>query len=283
MAPAAFFAGMMVLYNSELLPADEVRLPLPNRGLYFNDGFFETLVWEPTGLRYLPHHMARMQRAAAALGLQLPSALSTPAALTATVRRLTCTAAEPLQRIRLQLWRAGAGLYAPATAEVQWLMTTQPFQPNNSPITTCGFAETVRTYRSPVSFCKGPNALTYVLAAREREQRGLEELILLSVDGYVAETVTAAIFWLRGTTLYSAAEATGRVQGVQVGHLRRIAETIGINWQEGLFTPTDLLAADAICTANVAGIRLVKQIGSQRFPSEHSVLQQLFAAATLRA
>jgi len=267
---------MMVLYNGELLPADAVRLPLPNRGLYFNDGFFETLVWEPAGLRYLSHHLARMQRAVAVLGLQLPPALATGAALTATLRQLTATAPESLQRIRLQLWRAGGGLYAPTTPDTDWLLTNQPFTALKTPIQQCDFAETVRTHHSPVSFCKGPNALTYVLAARERQQRSLDEAVLLSAAGHVAETVAAAVGWIREGVVYVPSEAAGGVAGTRLAHLRDVAAALGIRWEAGLYLPQELLAAEAVFTANVAGIRAVEAIGATSFASAaHPLLLHL--------
>lgn len=273
---------MMVLYNGELLPADAVRLPLPNRGLYFNDGFFETLVWEPAGLRYLPYHMARMQRAAATLELQLPASLATGAALTATVRQLASTAQEPQQRIRLQLWRGGGGLYSPATTQADWFMTSQPFAPAETPIRRCDFAETVRTHPSPVSFCKGPNALTYVLAAQERQRRKLDEVILLSGSGHVAETVAAAIGWIRHETVYVPSEAAGGVAGTRLAHLRAAAVTLGLEWHEGLYSSAQLLDAEAIFTANIAGIRPVQSIGEQIFESNtHPVLHRLQMAENI--
>jgi branched-subunit amino acid aminotransferase/4-amino-4-deoxychorismate lyase len=270
---------MMVLYNGELLPADAVRLPLPNRGLYFNDGFFETLVWEPAGLRYLPHHVNRMRRAAAALGLELPAALATGRALTATASQLARTAPEPRQRLRLQLWRSGGGLYAPHSPAADWLLTSQPFVATEAPVGRCDFAETVHTQPSPVSFCKGPNALLYVLAAREREHRGLDDLILLSHEGYVAETVAAAIGWIQQGAIYVPAEATGGVAGTRLAHLRTIAIKLGLPWHEGLYYSAELLQAEAVFTANVAGIRPVQAVANHLFNSaSHAVLQQLRAA-----
>ena len=176
----------MLLYNDSLHAAATFALPLPNRGLFFNDGFFETMVWAGSALRYQPYHLARMHRAAAALALALPAALATPAALTATLGRLV--AAQPTpglpQRVRIQFWRGGAGLYTPpAPAATQWLATAQPFESRDMPLASVDFATTVHTQLSPLSFCKGPNALLYVLAAREREQRGLDELLLLSAQG----------------------------------------------------------------------------------------------------
>jgi branched-chain amino acid aminotransferase len=259
----------MVLLNGQLMPAEAVRLPLPNRGLYFNDGFFETLVWVNGGLCYLPHHLARMQQAAAALGLALPAGMATAEALTATLAPLatTATATAAGLRLRLQLWRGGGGLYAPETNAPEWLATVQPFVPNDAPVPTAGFAETVRTQLSSVSFCKGPNSLLYVLAARERQQRGLTELLLLSQQGYVAESVAATIFWLADRQLYTPPLATGCVAGVRRAHLLDVARQHGLHVREEYIRPDELRAADVVFTANVAGIRQLEQLEGTRLPT----------------
>ncbi|GAB3294014.1 hypothetical protein GCM10027348_14510 [Hymenobacter tenuis] len=276
--------AFVLLSNGILVSASDFSLTLPNRGLFFNDGFFETLVWQDGSIRYGRHHVRRMQRAAAALGLVLPATLATEATLTATLAPLaaaTAPEAPPAvaRRLRVQLWRSGGGLYTPTTDACEWLATAQPFQALETSIRTADFAQTVRTHASAVSFCKGPNALTYVLAAREREQRGLDEVVLLSGQGHVAEAVAAAIAWLQNGTIYTPSEATGCVAGTRLAHLRTHALQLGIKWQEGLYQPGDLLAAEAVFTANIAGLRAVQQLGSVRFNSEtHPLLVQLRAA-----
>ncbi|NVO32537.1 aminotransferase class IV [Hymenobacter lapidiphilus] len=273
----------MLLYNGQLHPESAFALPLPNRGLQFNDGFFETLVWADGAVRYSPQHLARMQRAAAALALPLPPALVTLGALTATLARLVAAQLQPTQpqRLRLQLWRPGGGLYAPPepAAPAEWLATARPFEARTAPVVRAGFGTTVRTQLSPVSFCKGPNALLYVLAAREREQRGLDELLLLSAAGHVAEAGAAAVGWVRNGAVYVPAEAAGGVSSVRLAHLRDAAVQLGVAWHEGLYEPDALLAAEAVFTANVAGLRPVLAVQGQSFESaKHPLLQQLLAA-----
>ncbi|WP_092741945.1 aminotransferase class IV [Hymenobacter psychrophilus] len=271
----------MMFLNNELLPA--ACLPLPNRGLLFNDGFFETLVWAEGGLRYGPQHLARMQRVAAVLALPLPPALATPAALAATLGRLVAAQPQPAQpqRLRLQLWRPGGGLYAPpeVAGPAEWLATAQLFEKRTAPVARAGFGTTVRTQLSPVSFCKGPNALLYVLAAREREQRGLDELLLLSAAGHVAEAGAAAVGWVRNGAVYVPAEAAGGVSSVRLAHLRSTAAHLGVAWHEGLYEPDALLTAEAVFTANVAGLRPVLAVEGQPFGSaQHPLLHRLLAA-----
>ncbi|MBB4601878.1 branched-chain amino acid aminotransferase [Hymenobacter luteus] len=273
----------MLLYNGQLHPDDHFALPLPNRGLYFNDGFFETMVWANGTLRYLPQHWQRLQAAAAALGFILPPPLASAPALAATIGHFVQQHAQyaptAAARVRLQLWRGGGGLYAPTTSQPDWLVTLQPFAEHSAPISRAAFAHSVRVTASPVSFCKGPNALTYVLAAREREQRHLPEVLLLSGTGHVAEAVAAAVAWIRNNTIYCPALSTGCVLGTRLGHLRQVARQLRVDWQEGLFTPDELLAAEAVFTANVAGIRAVQQVEGVAFQSEqHPLLVRLRGA-----
>ena len=269
----------MLLYNGQLLFEEDFALTLPNRGLFFNDGFFETLVWAADGIRYLPHHMARLQRAAEVLGLILPPELESGENLTQTLRKLLAETQKPqpkaAYRLRLQIWRGGGGLYTPDTNACNWLVTSRPFHPNDTPVLTAGFAETVRTQFSPVSFCKGPNSLTYVLAARERTQRGLDELLLLSSDGYVAESVAAAVFWINNGHLYTPPLETGCVAGVRRAHLLAVARQHQLPVTEAQALPAELEAAEAVFTANVAGIRVVQRLAATALLPEHPLLAQL--------
>lgn len=270
----------MLLLNGYLMPETDLQLSLPNRGLFYNDGFFETMVWAEGRIRYLPHHATRMQRAAAALGLALPPALLAPA-LAGTLAPLAAAHNAPEARLRLQLWRAGAGLYAPTTSACEWLATAQPFVLNAAPVRRAAFAWQTGAHPSAFSFCKGPNAPVYVQAARERQQRGLDELVLLSPAGHVAETIAAAVAWVRAGTIYTPAEAAGGVAGVRLAHLRQAASQLAMPWQEGLYLPADLLAAEVVFTANVAGIRMIGQLEHVPFSStehQHPLLAHLWAA-----
>jgi branched-subunit amino acid aminotransferase/4-amino-4-deoxychorismate lyase len=253
----------MLLFNNDLQPT--AALPLPNRGLAFGDGFFETLIYSNNHLRLAADHAARMQRAAAALYLTLPAPLATAEALATTLARLAQANGLPTARLRVQLWRGGGGRYTPPTAAAEWLATAEPFVPDDSPIGKADFARETQSIHSPLSFCKGPQAWLYVRAAHERQQRGLDEIILCDAAGHVAEAGAAAIFWLKDNALYTPALTSGCVAGVRRADVLRRARALGMPCQEGLFLVPDLMAAEAVFTANVAGVRTVRQIGSVAF------------------
>jgi branched-subunit amino acid aminotransferase/4-amino-4-deoxychorismate lyase len=253
----------MLLFNNDLLLA--TTLPLPNRGLAFGDGFFETLVYHDQQLRLAADHAARMQQAAAALYLTLPPPLATAEALAATLTHLAEANHLPAARLRIQLWRSGGGRYTPPTDAAEWLATAEPFVPDDSPIIRADFAHETQSLYSPLSFCKGPQAWLYVRAAHERQQRGLDEIILCDAAGHVAEAGAAALFWLKDNTLYTPALASGCVAGVRRADVLRRALALGIRCQEGLLLAPEVLAAEAVFTANVAAVRTVRQLGTMTF------------------
>jgi branched-subunit amino acid aminotransferase/4-amino-4-deoxychorismate lyase len=252
-----------VLLNGQLIAGAELVLPFPNRGLAFGDGFFETLIYSDKHLRLAADHVARMQQAAAALYLTLPAPLATAGALATTLGQLAEANNLPAARLRVQLWRSGGGRYTPPTDAAEWLATTEPFAPDDSPVAVADFALDTQSSYSPLSFCKGPQAWRYVRAAHERQQRGLDEMC--DAAGHVAEAGAAAIFWLKEQVLYTPALASGCVAGVRRADILRRASALGIGCREGLFTTQDLLAADVVFTANVAAVRVVKQVGSVAF------------------
>jgi branched-subunit amino acid aminotransferase/4-amino-4-deoxychorismate lyase len=251
----------MLLFNGELLDPKTFALPLPNRGLAFGDGFFETLIFAEGCLRLAPDHAARMQQAAAALYLTLPAALATSEALAATLAGLATANELPAARLRLQLWRAGSGRYTPPTEAAEWLATAEAFVPDDAPLQQVDFALDTQSVLSPLSFCKGPQAWLYVRAAHERQRRGLDEIILLDVAGHVAEAGAAAIFWVKDDVLFTPALASGCVAGVRRAAMLRAARAAGLACREGLFRSAELLAADAVFTANVAAVRVVQRVG----------------------
>lgn len=268
----------ILLYNGQLLEESAFSLALPNRGLFYNDGFFETLIWTDGGVRLLPYHLDRMQAAAAALQLTLPSELCTLEGLGGIFRQLVAAQGLTAARLRLQVWRAGAGLYTPLTQATDYLLTATAYEPAGFTGTgaRADFSQRVRTHFSPFSFCKGPNALTYVLAAQERAARGLDEILLLDGAGHVAEAGAAAVFWLKNNCLYTPALATGCVAGVRRAHLLRTAAAHGLATQEGLYSTNELRSAEAVFTANVAALRPICQVGVTRFsPEPHPHFTQL--------
>ena len=65
-------------------------------------------------------------------------------------------------------------------------------------------------------------------AAHERQQRGLDEIILCDAAGHIAEAGAAAIFWVKDEVLLTPALASGCVAGVRRAQVLRAAQAAGV-------------------------------------------------------
>ncbi|QHL86415.1 hypothetical protein GU926_02725 [Nibribacter ruber] len=266
---------MYIIYNGQFLPEQDLRLPLTNRAFQYNDGFFETLVWEKGRLRLLVEHIERMQEAASTLGLKLPTDLS-PSNLEEQVKALTeMNDCSVFARVKLKVWRSGQGLYMPQIDTVDWLLTVQPMSaPSREPL-NIGICAGICTQPSPFSSFKGPHSLVYVLASREKRERNLEDLLLLDAHGHISELTYSNIFWAKALTLFTPSLATGCLNGVMRRNLLKKANDAGWIVEEEIFQPEVLQEAEVVFSSNVMGLRPIQSIEGQPLALDSKLLQEI--------
>lgn len=103
------------------------------------------------------------------------------------------------------------------------------------------------------------------MAAQERKDRELDELILLDQMGKVAEASASNIFWRKGNKVFTPSLSCGGIDGVG---RRAILSKIPRLITEGVFGPNDLLKADQVWVSNVTGISYLEKIDSLEFSTE---------------
>ena len=252
-----------------------MRLPLTNRSFQYNDGFFETIIVTNGRLRFLSDHLERMREAAQALKLELPANFFSGELEARLLQLAQGCGALALVRIKLKVWRAGAGLYTPQTNTIEWMATAQAT--TFSPVTPyhVGVSDSVRTCYSPLSHFKGPNAPLYVLAGVEKQERGFDDLLLLNRQQIVAELISSNIFWIRDNVLYTPALDTGCVNGILRRNIVRHCQVAGIRVREVYFPVDKVQQADAAFAANVTGLRPISSIGGIALNSGHPLISLL--------
>ncbi|MFC5270129.1 aminotransferase class IV [Adhaeribacter terreus] len=260
---------MVVCFNFKLIPEEEFQLPITNRAFQYNDGAFETMLFVNGRFRFLESHLDRIHRAAKTLHLELPQALSKPKTVAFWIEKLIGeNQLSGTIRLKLKIWRGGKGLYTPEQNKAEVLITTEPQKATPTIIQTADFSESVRTNHSVYSFFKGPNSLQYVLAGIEKKQRNLEEIILLSSEGFISECLASNIFWIKNGRLFTPKTKTGCVAGIMRENLLRLFQAESIAFQEGFYLPEELLQAETVFTSNAAGIKVMQQIGETTFSKE---------------
>ncbi|MBK0402909.1 aminotransferase class IV [Adhaeribacter sp. BT258] len=262
-----------VLYNFELKKETALQIPICSRAFQYNDGAFETMLFSNGKVRFLDSHLNRLDKAAKVLHLELPDELSDLETLGLWLEKLIWkNQLKGSIRLKLKFWRSGKGLYTPEQNAAEVLITAEPQHENSNIIQTAGFAETVCTHYSSYSFFKGPNSTQYVLSGIEKKQRNLDEIILLSAEGFVSECLAANIFWIRNGMVFTPKTTTGCIAGVMRENLLRLFQSENIAFQEGAFLPEALLKAEVVFTSNAAGIRTIESISETKFAVEHPII-----------
>lgn len=265
----------MLLYDNHFVHEDELRLPLTNRAFQYNDGFFETIIIRQGSLSFWEMHLERMQEAAQALKLQLPGLFFSKDFEGRLLELATQQQALAYGRLKLKMWRAGAGIYTPETNEVGWMATAQPADPiYNTPLQV-GVCRQTRTLYSPLSHFKGPNAPLYVLAGLEKTASAKGDMLILDLQGNVAEFVAANVFWIKEEAIHTPPLTTGCINGVLRRSIFKWCHEKRVPIVESLESVKHLQQADIVFAANVTGIRTIGHIEEASLPAQHLLLEQL--------
>lgn len=266
---------LFILYNKQLLQAEDLHLPLTDRAFQYNDGFFETAIIRNGRVRFWPDHQQRMREAAAALKVELPDYIYEADGEHLLLQLAQQEKATNFGRLKLKVWRAGEGLYTPSTNKVNWMATVSPAIASAMAPLHIGICRQVHTAYTAVSHFKGPNAPLYVLAGLEKQAIKLDDMLLLSSSGYVAELQSSNVFWLRGEVLYTPDLRSGCVNGIVRRNILRCCAAQNQPVQEVLQEPETLQQADAVFAANVTGIRGIASINGEALQQKEAFLEQL--------
>ncbi len=266
---------MSLLYNGILISEQELRLPLHNRAFQYNDGFFETIVVQQCKLRFWPDHVARMQEAAQTLRLQLPAEFASSEFADKLLKLAEQNGAINYGRLKLKVWRSGAGLYTPEENSTDWLATVHAQAPAAVKPLHIGICSSTFTNYSPLSYFKGPNALLYVLAGIEKKDQQADDMLLLNRQGIVSELISSNIFWINNDIIYTPALDTGCVNGIVRRNIVRWCQAQSIKLKEVYFKPERLFKAEAVFASNVTGIKYISSINKSSFAASHPILDKL--------
>ena len=269
---------MYIFYNHTVLPEAEFNLSFHNRGLQYNDGLFDTLLFQNGKIRFLSDHLERMQQAMQVLSLGALPLLSDAACFAQIVKNLiqqNAFVAETTIRVKVNIWRKPGGLFTPELEEAEILISLQPQAIISKVIEQADFCTVIANRFTPFSFFKGPYALHYVQASLAKKKAALDEMILLDDKGHISETLVANIFWLKNNELFTPSLSSGCIAGIMRLNILRVSQMLNVPVWEGLFTKADLLSAETVFTSNVTGLRPVHHIANQAFSIQHPLVTQL--------
>ena len=272
---------MFLVYNSDILAETDFPISANDRAFRYGDGLFETIRYEQNRIWFWPDHYARLTAGMKALHLELPTDTNETTIHQLIINLLaTNRLSDQPARVKIQVWRQTGGLYTPATNYANLLITAQPGRPFAiTERARVGIYDEVRLTYSPYSSFKTLSSLPYVMAGIAKQERGLDEVILLHADSenYLAECQASNLFWFDEGVLHTPAVETGCVNGIMRQYILQRAASVGQRVNVGFHKPHSLSFAEAVFACNVSGIQWFRSIDATgTYPAGHERAGALF-------
>lgn len=259
-------------YNGKLLADSKALLSIENRAFRYGDGLFETMLWSKGQIRLLQYHMDRLQSGMQTLQLEGHQRFDA-AKLTELSAALLAKneLSDKTCRLRLQVFRAGGGLYSPINNHADYLLEAIPLE-ESVQINTQRTGLSIDVYPdhfkavNGLSNLKSTNSQVFVLAGLYRKKKGLDEVILLNQEGMICESISANVFVSYQKQLFTPALSEGCVAGTMRRAVLELAETEGITITEAQIDPQILEEADEVFLTNaIRGVQWVMGYRKKRY------------------
>lgn len=260
-----------IWYNGQFFPADQPILLADNRAFAFGDGLYETIYAYGTEAKHLGLHLSRLTEGMKQLGMEIPSYLNESVMGGEVTRLLNKLRVFDGARVKLSVFRKGAGAYAPQTHEVGVILqaialSSKFYQYNQKGLVVDVFTE-LRKPINTLSGFKTCSSLLNVMAGLFVAKMGVDDCLLINEQNRIAEASSSNLFLVRGNTLITPSLSEGCVSGVMRKLIIERALAMGINViDDALVEPDLLLKADEMFFTNaIAGIKWIVGFQQRRY------------------
>jgi len=222
-------------------------------------------------IRFLNHHVARLQEGMRMLQLEYDAAVDEQFIRSRATALVSKNGLDGQHvRVRLQIYRDGEGLYSPQQNKAAYVMSVSPLDTDDVKHRKLGLiVDVYAEYRKPyseLSKLKSANALVYVMAGLYRKKKGLDDVLILNQEGFLCESLSSNVFVWYGKKLYTPAISEGCIDGVMRKVVIDMALDSGLEVIEAQISPDIMNEADEIFHTNaVHGVQWVMGYKQKRY------------------
>lgn len=241
---------MKVWYRNHIGDARECRISILDHGLLYGDGVFEGIRITGGRVFRLHDHIARLERSARAIGLELPLR---GAALATAVLDTARANGEAEAYVRLVATRGVGelGVDPASCVEPELFCIVASLRMFPAEGRAKGLRLLTSWLRRPAADMLDPqvkslNYLNNVLAKRDARLKGYDDALLLNSIGRVTEATGANLFAVIDGTLVTPPTADGALPGITRDSVLKMRAEMGAPVECRSLTRYDLLAADEV-------------------------------------
>lgn len=234
--------------NGEILPEDQARVPVLDRGFLFGDSIYE-VIRTRDGIPFAwTEHLQRLRDSAEGIGMDIGLEDDE---LMRRVKETVQAGNNAESYIRIVLTR-GTGsapnidlAYAPGPATCVILVRPLPSVPTKE--AHLALVKRLRNDRRALDpAIKSGNYLNNVLGLAEARAAGATDCLFLNQSGHLTETSTSNVFLVKDGEVYTPPLDAGLLAGITRGLLFTCCADQGISIREHELTETDVRQADEL-------------------------------------
>lgn len=238
-----------VIFNGIMMPASEIPYKTIQRAFRFGDSWFETMRFKNEEIALWDYHKDRLLRS-------LPAVASIIDQIPVFIQNYAIQLGMDSLRIRLTVFRTEGFNYNATSDKFGYIVEFSELNTLDYFNSSIDIAQTVVIPSKRYYPGKSGNSAPYIIAEKERIERGFTQIILLNEKGEIAETSNANIFWQKNGTWYTPNLETGCVDGVMRRYFMEILKSNGFSCEEVLAHASDLENCDEICVSNaIIGVK----------------------------
>lgn len=268
-----------VIYDGNLIKANETVVPVESRGLMYGDGCFESFPAYSGKYFKLKEHLARLEEAAEFLDFDYPEDLAIKSfrpLSDALLQRNNLETGDAI--LRIQLWRSGGRGYGTLENQViHYSIITSPLPEFKDSVSLATVdIRRIPSVSMPSKF-KLTNNINYITAARQADKQGADDALMFTVGGNLSETTIANIFWISGNHIYTPSTDCDLLPGITRNTLIEVIRQLpDYELKIGQFKRDHILNADAAWICNsLRKIISVSHIDDHLFDINHPFLTLL--------
>lgn len=267
--------NLYINYNGNIFPSGEPVLSVSNRVFRYGDGLFDTIRVMDGQPLFLARHMQRLLDGMKFMKMNIPASFNQIFFEQEINKVLDKNNLKEGARVRIAVFRNDGGLYSPLSNDVSFIIEANPLENNFYEINKKGlnidvFDEQKKSLNK-ISAIKTSSCLPLVLAGIFRQEKNLDDCIILNEMGSIAEATSSNIFIVYNGVFYTPSLNQGCIPGIMRQFIIEMLRKGGTEVQECPLSPSALLRADEVFLTNVVhGIQWVSAYKQKRYFSNVS-------------
>ena len=173
-------------------------------------------------------------------------------------------------RVRLTLFRKGAGGYIPESNDCAFLLEASALDDNTYQLNAKGLTvdlyTAIKKQQDLLANIKSGNSLIYVLAGVHCNKNDLDDCIIQNSKGNLIESTNSSLFAVKNGVLYTPPVSDGCVDGILRKMIMQVAAQNRVAVYEIQLMQSVLLSADELFLTNtIHGLRWVMAYKNKRY------------------